>query len=445
MADVAAALKDWSATASSNSPTDSTTIGAGLADNLQQIQATIRQDLASKGADIASASTTDLGAVSGLMHDITGTTTITSFGTVASGIWKLLKFEDALTLTHNATSLILPGGANITTANGDTALMFSEGSGNWRCMQYQRASGSSVSDGTIPAQGRLTLTSGTAVTTSDVTAATTIYFAPYQGNKVELYNGTSWVTQTFTELSQATTDSTKSPAAVANDSNYDLFVWNDSGTLRCTRGPAWTSDTARGTGAGTTELEVLEGRYVNKIAITNGPAAQRGLYVGTIRSDGSAQINDSLAKRHVWNNYNRVIRAMKVIETTDSWTYTTATIRQANGSAANQLDIVRGLDEDSVSAEAVGAPGNSGGAVIALTGIGLDSTTAVTAGVWGVPVTQVAGIQANTWFRYYGLPGIGRHYLAWLEYSAASGTTTWYGDNGTPTLFQSGITGEVLA
>lgn len=144
MADVQAALKDWSSTPSSNSPSDATTIGAGLADNFQQIQATVRQDLASKGADIASATTTDLGAVAGHQHDITGTTTITSFGTVAAGIWKIIKFEGALTLTHNATSLILPGGANITTADGDVAVMVSEGSGNWRCAAYQKASAAPV-------------------------------------------------------------------------------------------------------------------------------------------------------------------------------------------------------------------------------------------------------------------------------------------------------------
>jgi hypothetical protein len=136
MADVSANLKDWSTTAASNAPTDSTSIGAGLADNFQEVQKVVRQDLAHKGADIASAGTTDLGAVAGLMHDITGTTTITSFGTVSAGIWKLVKFEGALTLTHNATSLILPNAANITTADGDTALAFSEGSGNWRIHSY---------------------------------------------------------------------------------------------------------------------------------------------------------------------------------------------------------------------------------------------------------------------------------------------------------------------
>jgi hypothetical protein len=136
MADVASAIESWSTTASSNSPSDATTIGAGLADNFQQIQATVRTAFASKGADIASATTTDLGAVPGKQHDITGTTTITSFGTVAAGIEKVIKFEGVLTLTHNATSLILPGGGNITTADGDIAIMVSEGSGNWRCISY---------------------------------------------------------------------------------------------------------------------------------------------------------------------------------------------------------------------------------------------------------------------------------------------------------------------
>lgn len=147
MADVAADLKTWSTTASSNTPTGSTTIGTGLAPNLQEIQKVVRQDLAHKGADIASATTTDIGAVAGLMHDITGTTTITGLGTVSAGIWKVLKFEGVLTLTHNATSLILPGAANITTANGDVAIVISEGSGNWRCLSFVKASGAPVVDG----------------------------------------------------------------------------------------------------------------------------------------------------------------------------------------------------------------------------------------------------------------------------------------------------------
>lgn len=100
-----------------------------------------------KGADIASATTTDIGAATGNYVTITGTTTITGLGTVQAGTHRWVRFSGALTLTHNATSLILPGGQNITTAAGDCALFISEGSGNWRCQFYQKASGLPIISG----------------------------------------------------------------------------------------------------------------------------------------------------------------------------------------------------------------------------------------------------------------------------------------------------------
>jgi hypothetical protein len=295
--------------------------------------------------------------------------------------------------------------------------------------------------------GRLTLTTLTPVTTSDVTGATTVRYAPYKSNKVPLYDGTTWALNSVaTELSQTTADNTKSPAAVANNSNYDVFVWSDSGTLRATRGPAWTSDTARGTGAGTTELERVDGRYVNKVSITNGPGAQRGLYVGTIRSDGSAQINDSLAKRHVWNAYHRVMRAMLVTEPTNTWNYSTLALRQANGNAANQLDFVRGLDEDGVRATVLSRAFNSTATVrLVYTGIGLDSTSAIAAGSLTNSASSTNTMTAQMTAFYSGLPGLGRHLLTWLESGNGADTQTWEGDGGAPTLVQTGIHGEMLA
>lgn len=94
-------------------------------------------------AAIASAATCDLGALTALLAQITGTTTITSFGSSASTARPvyLVRFSGSLTLTYNATSLILPGGANITTASGDAAVMLYLGGGNWRCLSYDRADG----------------------------------------------------------------------------------------------------------------------------------------------------------------------------------------------------------------------------------------------------------------------------------------------------------------
>lgn len=97
-----------------------------------------------KGADIASATTTDIGAATGNYVKVTGTTTITGLGTIQAGTERTVEFGGALTLTHNGTSLILPGAANITTVAGDTAIFRSLGSGNWKCVAYQKASGSSV-------------------------------------------------------------------------------------------------------------------------------------------------------------------------------------------------------------------------------------------------------------------------------------------------------------
>lgn len=100
----------------------------------------------SKSTDIASATTTDLAAATPYVH-VTGTTTITGLGTIQAGASRLVVFDGALLLTHNATSLILPTGANITTAAGDAAIFRSEGAGNWRCVAYQRKSGAALAGG----------------------------------------------------------------------------------------------------------------------------------------------------------------------------------------------------------------------------------------------------------------------------------------------------------
>lgn len=94
-----------------------------------------------QGSDVASSGTISLGE--GGYFNITGTTTITDidFGTDKAGRKAWVKFAGALTLTHSGSTLILPGGGNITTAAGDTACFVSEGSDVVRCVSYQRASG----------------------------------------------------------------------------------------------------------------------------------------------------------------------------------------------------------------------------------------------------------------------------------------------------------------
>jgi hypothetical protein len=123
---------------------------------MRTIQSVVRKYLATKGADIASAATVDLSAATGNYVHVTGTTTITALGTVSAGMRFMLVFDGALTLTHNATSLILPGAANITTAVGDRAEVVSLGSGNWRCLWYTPAAGLQTKDAELSAISGLT-------------------------------------------------------------------------------------------------------------------------------------------------------------------------------------------------------------------------------------------------------------------------------------------------
>lgn len=111
-----------------------------------------------------SATTTDIGATRANYVEVTGTTTITGLGTTTAGTRRIVRFTGALTLTHNATSLILPGAANITTVAGDVAEFVSLGSGNWVCVFYQKR--------TFTGSGSLVLASSPTIVTPTIASFT---------------------------------------------------------------------------------------------------------------------------------------------------------------------------------------------------------------------------------------------------------------------------------
>jgi len=98
-----------------------------------------------KGSDIASATTTDIGAATGNYVHVTGTTTITGLGTAAqAGVTRTVVFDGILILTHNAAAIILPSAGNITTAVGDKAVFVADTTTIWNCISYVKASGEAV-------------------------------------------------------------------------------------------------------------------------------------------------------------------------------------------------------------------------------------------------------------------------------------------------------------
>ena len=168
--------------------------------------------------DVASAGACDIGAAASLKVNVTGTTTITSLGTAPHQV-KLVRFSGALTLTHNATSLILPGGANIATAAGDTMIAISDASGNWRVWPYQRASGkpvtgpaaADITDATAAGRAVLTGSSGATAFTPAVAGTTTAGAGTYSTRTASYskIGNLVWFTLTMTWSAHTGTGSLK--------------------------------------------------------------------------------------------------------------------------------------------------------------------------------------------------------------------------------------------
>lgn len=250
--------------------------------------------------------------------------------------------------------------------------------------------------------GRLTTESGVAVSTSDRTSQGTIYFTPYLGNRITIYDGTRWKLYSFTERSLALT--------ATSGKNYDVFIYDNAGTLALELSAAWTNDSTRADA-----LTTQDGVYVKSGATTRR-------WLGTIRASGTNVVEDSEAKRFVWNAFNQQYRSVYKTETTDTWSYGTNTWRQANGSSSNQIEVV--LGSASVVSLNLIANAYSGSAPNRWVGIGVDSTTSPS-GVRGVSYASNADVPCFA--NYVGSLSAGYHYLAWLE--KADGSVAFSGDN----------------
>lgn len=313
-------------------------------------------------------------------------------------------------IINNATSLISPLTANLAAGNFKlTGLAAGSAAGD--SVRYEQLP-FSVCD------FRLTLTSGTPVTTTDVTGATTIYASPYKGNAIGLYDGTNWNVRTSAEFSLAL-------GTLTSGKPYDVFCYDNGGTPTL-EFLVWTNDTTRAT-ALTTQ---------NGVLVKTGALTRR--YLGTFYTTSTTETQDSSAKRYLWNYYNRVDRAMSVVDATASWAYSSGTVRQANGAATNQLDMVVGYNEDAVSAFVASSAADTATDIWTYTGIGLDGTTPLTGLIAPVNYTQVASKRMAVVASWSGLVGVGRRKLLWLE-SSTGAATTWYSGS------QSGIHGTVRA
>ena len=256
--------------------------------------------------------------------------------------------------------------------------------------------------------GRLTLQSGTSVPSSNQTAKTTIYFTPHKGNQIAVYDGTSWSKKSFSEISL-------SLSGYAADTNFDIFIYDNSGTLTL-ESTAWTNNTTRATA-----LTTQNGVYVKSGATTRR-------YLGTIRTTATTgQCEDSTIRRFVWNYYNREIRIMSgyLDEGGGSHTYSGGSWRAYNNSTSvttsnggTRVELVIGIN--SPIHFHVNAQNKYG-----FTGISYDTTTSITTNAVIHDGTNTGSGMRSTASDIYNLSA-GFHYLQVVENSVSTNTATFY-------------------
>jgi len=234
--------------------------------------------------------------------------------------------------------------------------------------------------------GRLTLTSGEPRPSTVVTGASTVYFSPYLGNYISLYNG-NWNVYEFEEASLDISSLTASTL-------YNVYGYWDGQALQLE--------------ASTTATATQDGRLVKSGDPTR-------LYLGTIYTSGAGTTEHSAAKKFVWNYFNQFpLRLIKWDAT--SHTYGTAAYRYWNNDSANKVEFVIGLTGWFVDFT-IDMDTTAGAAATAYVGAGLDTASAPNA-VAGIST----GIRSRAAQTAKEMLSAGYHYISALEYATATST-----------------------
>lgn len=278
-------------------------------------------------------------------------------------------------------------------------------------LQSSVGTGAAVSGNPQEMCGRLTASAGTPITSTDQTAITTLYYTPYRGDWLLLWNGSTWSATPFSETSIAVPATTTTP--------FDVFAY-----LTATGGVAfetvnWSSDTARAT----------------NVTLTDGLWTKSGdktrLLVGVSRTTGvSGQTEDSRTSRFVVSVLNPLPRSLRANpgyvddNASTSYTTTSTTWVEANGGTNNRVNFLTPLVGWPVHLVAHGSAFNSGNFTTCL-GFGIDSASTAafvghaTNGA-GLPSCLSAGPTTDhTLF--------GAHFAA-LLITVVAGTGTYFAD-----------------
>ncbi len=341
-----------------------------------------------------------------------------------------------------------------------------------------------VSTFPLVAEGRLTLESGVAVSALDQIGMSTIYWTPFEGDRIALYDGTEWQLYSTAEISLGL-------GTLTNNTLYDVYIYANASVPTIDTFVAWTNSgqavtgatnatpiviTANAHGMSNGDLVYISGVTGNTAAngvwtvagvtantfqlsgstgnaaynsgtgylagraggtvpvLMNGVWVQTGnstrRLVGTFRTTATTTTEDSAARRFVANVDQPVSRRIENCpgynDNNAATSYTTAstTFAGANGGTGNLTEFV--VSQPNTAARvSMGSLGTSSATGAYLAGIGVDSTTTPSA----VGDISQLSVTANIFAETGGMFFPGYHFFALLVRSSA-GTATIFADLG---------------
>jgi hypothetical protein len=333
------------------------------------------------GADIASAGTLNLETATGDLVDVTGTTTITAI-TLSEGHERTVRFTGALTLTNGA-SLVLPGGANITTAAGDFAVFRGYGSSVVRCVDYIKADGTPVVPGLKGAFGQCVLAK----------VSSNIVLSPKGGNLLTVNGVVCTLPDAGVSLA---------PTGLTSGTLYYIYAVATAGVISSIE--ASTTGHSTSTTAGNKGVEIKTGDDSRSL-------------VGMVRPTSGPAFADSATQRFVRSWFNRSNASLKLTGVSGSYSSMT-------GGEVNSGNRVEGLvwADETFDAWYTGTVFNdTAGANFAI-GISVDGGTPTGGTGGGTSVNANSIIDGALREAFSGLSE-GYHYIGlWGRVSSGSGS-----------------------
>ena len=242
--------------------------------------------------------------------------------------------------------------------------------------------------------GRLTTESGVPASAAARTSQSVIYFSPFNGNKIVLHDGTRWVLRAFSEISLTL-------SGLTSGRNYDVFAYDNSGTVALELSAAWTNDSTRADA-----ITTQDGVYVKSGATTRR-------WIGMIRTTSTTTTEFSPANRFVWNLHNQLPFHCAVLDSA-AHSYSSSTVQEWNAGTAARANFITGLPSSWESTVSVRITTGSNAIVYA-------AMDGVNAGAFA----QLQTVNATNVAFGYGIIAAGFHYFTIRE-AVFSGTSVTF-------------------